>query len=157
MRRKIGIILLILILAQFTVVNAYGQEKDMQKDQEKDRWERKLKDLTPDEVESLENLINNYFWGKTVFSTINLLLMAYLTWFHYVIYRGNKSNFSLGLIALSAALLVYSLSSNPWLVKYLWFFNIKKEEFLEYRIFFNLFPELFTTVAAIIMVYQTRK
>jgi hypothetical protein len=106
--------------------------------------------LTPEELQELQNRIEAYIMGKTVVSAVNSILMAYIMWFYYRMYRENGSKFSLGLIALSAALLVYSISSNPWLVHSL---SQKGNSFAGV---FNFIPDLFTTAAAVIMIYLTR-
>lgn len=142
MKKRIGIVLLALVLIQFTVANVYGQIWDAPRPH--------IKDLSPEELQEFENSIQSYIRGKTVVSVINSLLMAYIMWFYYVMYRENGSKFSLGLIALSAALLVYSLTSNPWLLS-----GLSQKGYL-YRGLFNIIPDIFTTVAAVIMIYLTR-
>ena len=94
--------------------------------------------------------MQNYLIGKTVISVINTVMMGYIMWFYYVMYMENSSKFSLGLIALSAALLVYSIASNPWI---LFMFARNGKDFMG---LFNFIPDLFTTVAAAIMIYLTR-
>ena len=108
MKKTFGIILLALVMIQFTAVNVHGQIWDIPNP--------RVRDLSPDELEELENRIQTYMMGKTVVSVINTLLMTYIMWFYYVMYRENRSKFSLGLIALSTALMVYSIASNPWLL-----------------------------------------
>jgi predicted PurR-regulated permease PerM len=142
MKKKLGIILLALVLIQFSVVNVNGQDP---------RFPRpRFKDLTPEELQELEERMQNYLMGKTVISIINSLMMGYIMWFYYVMYMENRSKFSLGLIALSAALLVYSVASNPWILS-MFARNGKNLMGL-----FNFIPDLFTTVAAAIMIYLTR-
>jgi predicted PurR-regulated permease PerM len=142
MKKRLGIVLLALVLIQFTVANVYGQIWDASRPH--------VKDLSPEELQEFENSMQSYIRGKTVVSVINSLLMAYIMWFYYVMYRENGSKFSLGLIALSAALLVYSLTSNPWLLS-----SLSQKGYL-YRGLFNIIPDIFTTVAAVIMIYLTR-
>ena len=142
MKKTFGIILLALVMIQFTAVNVHGQIWDIPNP--------RVRDLSPDELEELENRIQTYMMGKTVVSVINTLLMTYIMWFYYVMYRENRSKFSLGLIALSTALMVYSIASNPWL---LYTFSQKG---YRYAGVFNFIPDLFTTAAAVIMIYLTR-
>ena len=142
MKKTLGIILLALVMIQFTAVNVYGQIWDIPNP--------RVRDLSPEELEELENRIQTYMMGKTVVSVINTLLMTYIMWFYYVMYRENRSKFSLGLIALSTALMVYSIASNPWL---LYTFSQKG---YRYAGVFNFIPDLFTTAAAVIMIYLTR-
>jgi hypothetical protein len=124
------------------VANVYGQIWDAPRPH--------IKDLSPEELQEFENSIQSYIRGKTVVSVINSLLMAYIMWFYYVMYKENGSKFALGLIALSAALLIYSLTSNPWLLS-----SLSQKGYL-YRGLFNIIPDIFTTVAAVIMIYLTR-
>lgn len=142
MKKKLGLILLTLVLIQFAAVNVYGQELRMPRPN--------FRDLSPEEIEELETRMHNYLTGKTIVSTVNTLLMAYILWFYYAMYRENGSKFSLGLIALSAALLVYSISSNPWILAQF------AQKGYNYAGIFNFIPDLFTTVAAAIMIYLTR-
>ena len=142
MKKTFGIILLALVMIQFTAVNVHGQIWDIPNP--------RVRDLSPEELEELENRIQTYMMGKTVVSVINTLLMTYIMWFYYVMYRENRSKFSLGLIALSTALMVYSIASNPWL---LYTFSQKG---YRYAGVFNFIPDLFTTAAAVIMIYLTR-
>jgi len=142
MKKTLVIILLALVMIQFTAVNVHGQIWDIPNP--------RVRDLSPEELEELENRIQTYMMGKTVVSVINTLLMTYIMWFYYVMYRENRSKFSLGLIALSTALMVYSIASNPWL---LYTFSQKG---YRYAGVFNFIPDLFTTAAAVIMIYLTR-
>jgi len=142
MKKRLGIILLALVLIQFAAVNVYGQNWDFPRP--------RVQDLSPEELEELENRMETYFMGKTIVSVINSLLNAYIMWFYYVMYRENGSKFSLGLIALSAALFVYSIASNPMLL------SLFSPKGFRYAGLFNFIPDLFTTVAASIMIYLTR-
>jgi hypothetical protein len=146
MKKRLGIILLALVLIQFTVVNVYCQDKVIPRE--------KVKDLSPEELQELEDKMELYFSRKTMISSVNSLLMAYIMWFYYSMYRENGSKFSLGLIALSAALLVYSFTSNPWIIRQYWY--LVKREAIGYRELFDIIPELFTTITAVIMIYLTR-
>ena len=142
MKKELGIILLALVMIQFTVMNVHSQDFDLPRP--------RVQDLSPEELEELEARIQTYVMGKTVVSVINSLLMAYIMWFYYIMYRENGSKFSLGLIALSAALLVYSIASNPWLL-----FTFSQKGY-RYAGLFNFIPDLFATAAAVIMIYLTR-
>lgn len=151
MRKRLGIILLVLVFIQFTVVNVYSQERIPK---ESDIPREKIKDLSPEELQKLQEKMELYFSRKTIISSINSILMVYIMWFYYSMYKENGSKFSLGLIALSAALLVYSFTSNPWIVRQFWY--LVKREAIGYRELFDIIPELFTTIAAAIMIYLTR-
>lgn len=142
MKKKIGIMILVLVLIQLGSVHVSAQN-----------WEfprPRVHDLTPEELQILESKIQSYVMGKTAISVINTLMMSYIMWFYYVMYRENGSKFSLGLIALSAALMIFSLSSNPLLL-----YSISQKSFRVAGLF-TILPDLFTSVAAAIMIYLTR-
>ncbi len=142
MKKKLGIILVALVLIQLTAVTVQAQDFRFPKP--------RVKDLSPEELQELENRIMTYMVGKTAVSLINTALMTYIMWFYYVLYRENGSKFSLGLIALSAALMVYSVASNPYLL-----YQTAKQS-MRFAGLFNFLPDLFTTAAAVIMIYLTR-
>ncbi len=142
MKKSLGIIVLALVLVQLGTVHVYAQE-----------WEfprPRVYDMSAEELAELEGKIQNYVMGKTVISVINTLMMSYILWFYYVMYRENGSKFSLGLIALSAALLIYSIASNPLIL-----YSLSQKSFRVAGLF-TILPDLFTTVAAAIMIYLTR-
>lgn len=142
MKKKLGIILLALLLVQFSVGVVYGQVYRIPKP--------RFQDMTPEELAELQAQIEAYYMRKSVGTAINAVMMAYILWFYYRMYRENGSRFSLGLIALSAALLVHSLSSNPWLM------NEFLQKGVKHTIWLNDIPDYFTTIAAGIMIYLTR-
>ena len=142
MKKKLGIILLALVLVQFTVVNVYGQDLGPPRP--------RFQDMTPEELAELQAQMEVYYTRKSIGTAINSVMMAYILWFYYVMYKENRSKFSLGLIALSGALLVHSLASNPWLMSQF------MQKGLRHVGLFNDIPDYFTTLAAAIMIYLTR-
>ena len=102
MKKRLGIMILTLMLIQLGTVHVYAQDWDFPRP--------RVHDLTPEELEVLEGKIQNYVIGKTAISVINTLMMSYILWFYYVMYKENGSKFSLALIALSAALMIFSAS-----------------------------------------------
>lgn len=142
MKKSLGIIALILVLVQLGTVHVYAQE-----------WEfprPRVHDMSAEELAELEGKIQNYVMGKTLISVINTLMMSYILWFYYMMYRENGSKFSLGLIALSGALMIYTIASNPWVL-----YSLSQKSFRVAGLF-TILPDLFTSVAAAIMIYLTR-
>jgi len=88
--------------------------------------------------------------GRIIVSSINILLYGYLTYFYIRLYVDNESKFSLGLTALSIALLIYSIASNPYILQLSW-----RRDPLWMGVF-NFIPDVFATVAAVIMVYLSK-
>ena len=87
--------------------------------QTRNDWRRPFKpfpdQITPEEIEKLRVALQNYMYGKTILSAINIGLLCYLLYLYIDIYRFNRSNFAFGLVFLSIALLLYSITSNPYL------------------------------------------
>jgi hypothetical protein len=94
--------------------------------------------------------IELFYKVKTILSTINATLLVFLLATYVDMYRKLKSEFTIGLILFSLILLLYALSSNPLLQ---WLFG--------FRAFglgpFAMLPDLFTTLALIVLLYLTMK
>ena len=82
---------------------------------------------------------------KTVISFINIALIIPLFIIYAGIYRELKSSFTLGLMAVIFALLMYAVTSNPLIVSLL-------GGHLENIGLFQVIPDLCTTVALIVLV-----
>ena len=86
-----------------------------------------------------------YFTVRTIVSMINTGLSAIMLVVYTDIYLKTRAQFTIGLVILSAVLLLYSITSNPLL------------HALSFRVYgFGLveaLPELFTTVAAVVLLY----
>ena len=114
-------------------------------------WRPRFNETAPEKLREFEGRVETYAMGKIIISSLNFLLYGYITFFYVVLYRENKSKFSLGLAGLSVALLVYSVSSNPLILLLfkgsdpLWMLNV-----------FNFFPELVATAVAFIMIYLSK-
>jgi len=106
-------------------------------------------DIDPEDIPELREQFERYFIGKSVTSVINTLLLLYLFYIYYEIYKNTKSQFSLGLIIMTIALLLFTVSSSPLTN---WFIGDK-------RLFglFNFIPDLFTTLATIVLIYLSRQ
>ena len=104
----------------------------------------------PPNIPSFVGDFEFYYTAKTVFSSVNIILVVSLIVTYISLYRKNRSNFVLGLILFAIVLLFYALSSNP-LIMYLFGF----------RAFglgpFAVLPDLFTTISLAILLYLTFK
>lgn len=89
-----------------------------------------------------------YYFLKTVLSSVNIILVIALLVMYLAFYQKNKSNFVLGLILFTTALLLYTLASNPIIIDLFGFeaFGLGP---------FALLPTLFTTISISIMLYLT--
>ena len=94
--------------------------------------------------------IELFYKVKTVLSSINATLLVFLLATYVDMFRKIRSEFTIGLILFSIILLLYALSSNPLLQ---WIFG--------FRAFglgpFAMLPDLFTTLALIVLIYLTMK
>ena len=82
-------------------------------------------------------------------TTVNFLLLAFLTWSYIDIYRELPNKYTRSLVLLSVSLLFYAFTSNP-LVHVLFGFaprpNIGPFAFV---------PDLFVGVAIVVLIYQS--
>jgi len=94
--------------------------------------------------------IEFFYTVKTVVSTINVTLSAFLLLTYVGIYRKTHSEFTIGLMIFSAIFLLNALASNPLVT---WAFG--------FRAFglgpFAMLPELFTSAALAILLYLSIK
>ncbi|MBN2336377.1 hypothetical protein JXL21_12525 [Candidatus Bathyarchaeota archaeon] len=110
----------------------------------------RFNETDPATLREFERRIEMFITGRVVVSSVNILLYGYLTYFYIRLYRENESKFSLGLTALSIALLIYSVSSNPVILLYSW----RRDPI--WMSVFNFIPDVFATLAALIMVYLSK-
>jgi len=89
--------------------------------------------------------LHAYFTVRTIVSMINTGLSVILLIVYAEIYVKTRAQFTIGLVILSAVLLFYAITSNPLL------------QAISFRVYgFGLggaLPELFTTVAAVVLLY----
>lgn len=91
-----------------------------------------------------------YYMAKTVFSTLNITVLIFLIAVYIDLYRKTRSEFTVGLIIFSAALLLYALASNPILIRAFGFRPIGLGPFA-------LLPDLFAFAALIVLLYLSLK
>ncbi len=145
MKKTAVLLLAALILGQALVVNVYALDKRP--------WDfrPKFNETPPERLQEFETMIENYTKGRIIVSSLNMILYGYLVYFYVTLYRENESKFSLGLSALAFVLLVYSISSNP-----LTFLALGRKIPFLWMALFTIIPDIFASVAAVIMVYLSR-
>jgi len=113
-------------------------------------WYPKFPWQPPERPPYIQWDIELFYVAKTVISTINAIILVFLVIVYVDIYRKTRSEFTVGLIIFSAALLLYALTSNPIVIRTFGF-----------RLFglgpFALLPDMFTFVALIILLYLSIK
>jgi hypothetical protein len=111
-----------------------------------------LSGLDDSTLRVLSRHISSYIRGKTIISAFNAILLVYLFATYLDLYRHTKSSFTLGLVFLSAALLSYSLFTNPVLLG----ISSSGGE-IEIVKYFNFIPDLLTTLSSTILIYLSRQ
>lgn len=107
-------------------------------------------DINPEQLERLRALLPYYLLVKTIFATLGSILLLSLLLIYFGIYRKTGTRFSLGLIIFSAALLLYTISSNPLIHRFVGFRRIGLGPLL-------MIPDLFTCIASAILLYLSRQ
>jgi hypothetical protein len=87
---------------------------------------------------------------KTALSSVNTILLLLILAIYVGIYRKTRSEFSLGLIIFSVALLLYAITSNPLLHRIAGFRLAGLGPF-------TMLPDLFTCIASAILLYLSRQ
>lgn len=144
MKRKLVITLFALLLVLSTAVMVSAQP---------DRrfpWRPRFNESDPETLDKFEKQIENYITYRIILSSLNMILYGYILYLYIQLYRETTSKFSLGLILLSGALLIYSLTSNPMILQI-----FRGSEPIWFSIF-NFIPDIFASLAAFIMIYLTR-
>jgi hypothetical protein len=111
-----------------------------------------LDELDQENLRILSGHIATYMKGKILVSLVNTVLLVYLFANYLDMYRSTKISFTLGLVFLSAALLSYSLFTNPVLLSV-----TSGSGRLQIVQYFNFLPDLLTTVASTILIYLSRQ
>jgi hypothetical protein len=111
-----------------------------------------LGSLDKENLSILSQQITTYIQGKIIISAVNTILLVYLFANYLDMYRTTKSSFTLGLVFLSAALLSYSLFTNPMLLSI-----TGGSGGLQIVQYFNFLPDLLTTMASTILIYLSRQ
>jgi len=91
-----------------------------------------------------------YYYARTVFSTINIVLIVILIVNYVSVYLKTKSEFSIGLLLFAMAFLVKDLAQSPFIVQGAGFniFGLGPFAFL---------PDMFEMVALMVLFYLSVK
>jgi hypothetical protein len=94
--------------------------------------------------------IELYYWARTVFSTINIVLIAVLIANYVSIYLKTKSEFTIGLLLFASFLLIKDIAWSPFVIGALGFglFGLGPFAFL---------PDLFEMAALLVLFYLNFK
>jgi hypothetical protein len=149
MKKGLQALLIMIIIISTSISHIYGMPFGGPPHKPRP-WRPRFNETDPATLEQIAQRIETMVKGKIVLSSINIILYTYITLFYYSLYRENKSSFSLSLVGLCIALLVYSISSNP-----LFYFYIGRTEFAWLSAFYFI-PDLFSMVAASILLYLSR-
>jgi hypothetical protein len=87
-----------------------------------------------------------YYSVKGVLSTVNLVLLVILLIIYLRVYFDTRSEFALGLIVFALAMMMYAITSNPWLQSGFGFRGSGLGPFA-------FFPDLFALVALVILLF----
>lgn len=121
-------------------------ERDFGKDSNRTIPPREYKN----EIDRAKENFEIYVSIKSAVTLINIVIAVILIGMYVKIYREVKSDFTIGLIVVMFALLVYAISSNPF-VQYLFTFRgFGLGPFLS-------IPDMFTTVALSVLLYLSLK
>ncbi len=85
---------------------------------------------------------------KTMISFVNTALIVFLLVAYASIYRKMKTQFTLGLIVVMIAFLLYALTSNPLLQMSFGYYALALGPFA-------MIPDLFTTFALVVLIFIT--
>lgn len=147
MKNKLLITLFVALLVSASIVTVYAQPAPPPDD---NPWRPRFNESSPEFIDKFERQIESYVKFRIVLSSINLVLYGYLLFLYATLFNETRSKFSLGLMSLSGVLLIYSLVSNPLI------YVLLRGTQPVWHIVFNNVPDVFATVAAVIMIYLTR-
>ena len=103
-----------------------------------------------EEIERAEENFEIYVSMKTAVTLINTVIALILIGMYVNIYRKVKSDFTIGLIVVMFALLLYAITSNPFI-----------HTLFSYRGFgmgpFIMLPDIFATIALSVLLYLSLK
>jgi uncharacterized membrane protein YgdD (TMEM256/DUF423 family) len=138
-RSRAALLLLAIILISVSTIRvAHGE-----------LYEKK-RELTDEEWERLKKGLPTALDFKMVTATLTTILLFGIIMTHIRVYRETGTQFSLGLVIFSFALILYTLASNPILHKLIGYKKIGLAPLL-------MLPDLFMVVAAAIFLYLSRQ
>lgn len=91
-----------------------------------------------------------FYKVRTIVTSVNAAILVVLLFMYVSIFKKTQSEFTIGLIVFSLVLLLYALMSNP-IMQYA--FGFKAFGLGP----FAMLPDLFTTIALVVLLYLTLK
>jgi NADH:ubiquinone oxidoreductase subunit 2 (subunit N) len=88
-----------------------------------------------------------YYFMKSVLSTLNMILLLILLVIYLSAYRETKSEFVVGLIIFDLAMLLYAVTSNPFVHVYFGFHETGPGPFV-------MLPDFFSLAAVVVLLVQ---
>ena len=113
-------------------------------------WKPRFNASDPETLAEFERQIESYITFRIILSSLNMVFYGYLLFMYIQLYNETQSKFSMGLVALSSTLLIYSLLSNPLILGL-----FRGTEHIWFSVF-NSLPDVFASIAAVIMIYLSR-
>ena len=107
------------------------------------------KDFPPEKPEWL-GFLPYLLFAKTILSSVNAVFLTVLLALYIGIYRNTGSEFSMGLVIFSIALLFYSITSNPLIHRITGFKGSGLGPFV-------ILPDLFTFIASAVLLYLSQQ
>ena len=95
-------------------------------------------------------VFKTFLTAKSAITMINMTISTILIAIYVKLYRNTKSEFTIGLIIVMLALLLYAITSNPLSPMAFGFRNPGLGPF-------SLLPDLFTTIALAVLLYLSLK
>ena len=111
----------------------------------------RFEEFTREQLQDISNMLALNVKVRLIIGFVNTALLLYLLILHIDVYRATKSNFSLSLILFSFTLILYTITNNPVLI---WMTGFQQRSITQV---FNFVPDVFTTVASIILIYLSRQ
>jgi hypothetical protein len=103
-----------------------------------------------DEVDKAREHFEIYVSMKTAVTLVNIVIAIILIAMYVKIYREVKSDFTVGLIVVMFALLLYAITSNPFIQSLFSFRSFGMGPFI-------MLPDIFTTIALSVLLYLSLK
>ena len=142
MRNKARAALTLLAIILISIASIVGVHGELYDD---------YKELTEEELEKLMRGLPMALELKIISTSLTTILIIGIMVVHVRVYRETRTRFSLGLVIFSAALILYTLASNPILYRVLGIGYAKRLNPL------LILPDVFMAIAAAILLYLSRQ
>ncbi len=135
---KILILLLILLAGAVSAVLLASYEAD--------RSNKQVFPFGPPQTRTNPADLEFYYVARTVFSTVNIVLLIVLIVNYVSIYQKTKSEFTIGLILFSVVLLIKDITGSPFVVHFAGFDYLGLGPFA-------FLPDMFEFIALSVLLY----